>query len=73
MKVSDNVYKFLKWIGLIAIPAVSVFLRTIGPALGWEPSNVDNIVTIANATGLFIGALVGASTYNYNRTDTLGE
>lgn len=55
----DNVYSVLKWLGLIACPALATFVSVVGPV--WGMPYVDATVTTINATGLLIGALIGAS------------
>ena len=55
----NDVYNTLKWIGLIACPALATFVGVVGPV--WGLPNVDAVVTTINATGLLIGALIGAS------------
>lgn len=55
----DNVYSILKWLGLIACPALATFVGVVGPV--WGMPYVDATVTTINATGLLIGALIGAS------------
>lgn len=55
----DNIYDVLKWLGLIACPALATFVGVVGPV--WGLPNCDAIVTTINATGLLIGALIGAS------------
>ena len=55
----NNVYDVLKWIGLIAFPALAVFYQSIGPV--WGLPYVDQIVTTLNALGLLVGVLIGAS------------
>ena len=55
----DKVYLACKWIGLIACPALATFVGVVGPV--WGMSMVDATVTTINATGLLIGALIGAS------------
>lgn len=51
-------YSCLKWIGLIACPAMATFLGVIGPA--WHVS-LDPWVVTVNAFGLLIGSLLGYS------------
>lgn len=65
--LNDKLYNVLKWAGLIALPALSVFVATIGPA--WGIAQTDNIVTTLNALGTLIGALIGVSTYNLKKGD----
>ena len=55
----DSIYKALKWAGLIACPAIATFVGVVGPV--WGMPHVDAVVTTINATGLLIGALIGAS------------
>jgi len=55
----DSVYQVLKWVGLIACPAIATFVGVVGPV--WGMPSVDAVVTTINATGLCIGALIGAS------------
>ena len=53
------VYDVLKWVGLVCLPSLGVFISVIGPV--WGLPYVDAIVTTINALGVLIGALIGAS------------
>lgn len=55
----DKVYQVLKWLALIALPAIAVFAQAVGPA--WGLPNVDQIVETLDALGVLIGALIGVS------------
>lgn len=55
----DKAYKVLKWVALIALPALAVFVHVVGPA--WNLPYVDQIVTTLNALAVLVGALIGAS------------
>lgn len=57
--IPDSVYQWLKWIGLIACPAVATFVGVVGPV--WGLPACDAIVTTINAVGILIGALLGYS------------
>ena len=70
MKFSDRMYDTLKWICLIAIPALSVLLSTILPALGVDGGLVT-IVLVISAVGTFAGTLIGISTASYNAQQNL--
>ena len=59
--VPDYLYKILKWAGLVACPAVAVFIGALGAAWGMEPGLQNAIVTTINAIGVLIGALIGVS------------
>lgn len=55
----DKTYAILKWLGLIALPAIAAFVGAVGPAWGWP--NVDGVVLTLNSAGILVGALIGAS------------
>lgn len=55
----SEIYSVLKWLGLIACPALATFVGVVGPV--WGMPYVDATVTTINALGLLIGALIGAS------------
>lgn len=59
--IPDYIYKLLKWLGLIALPAVAVFVSTVGQAWGLDPGLSNAIVTTLNAAGMLVGALLGIS------------
>ena len=58
-------YDVLKWISMIALPAVAVLVGVLGKTWGW--ADVDKIVITINGVGVFIGSLIGVSTAQYNR------
>lgn len=62
----DKVYQVLKWVSMIAIPAIVAFLSVVLGALEVDPKTVNTIVTIIGAVGTLIGALIGVSTKAYN-------
>ena len=57
--IPNKVYDIIKWVGLIACPAIATFIGVVGPV--WGMPHVDAVVTTVNAIGLLIGALIGAS------------
>lgn len=57
--IPNEVYDVLKWVGLIALPALAVCVQTIGTAAGW--TGTDLTVTVLTALGTLVGALIGAS------------
>lgn len=58
-KLPDKLYNRLKWLGLIACPALATFYGVVGPMWGWPAP--ESVVTTINATGVLIGALIGYS------------
>ena len=55
----DKAYGILKWVGLIACPALAVFIQAVGPA--WGMPCAEQIVLTLNSLGVLIGALIGIS------------
>lgn len=53
-------YVVLKWIGLIACPAVATFVGAVGAAWGYE---VEAVVLTITAFGTLLGALLKYSEY----------
>lgn len=67
MKIPDKLYDILKWVCLIALPAVSTLYWTLSSIWGW-PYAEQVSGTIAALT-TFIGVIIGISTVNYNKGD----
>lgn len=55
----NKVYDILKWVGLVACPALAVFYGTCAPAWSWPFP--EQVVLTINALGVLIGVLIGAS------------
>ena len=62
--MSDKIYNILKWLALIALPALSTLLFALANIWGFNAT--PYIGTIA-AVETFIGSLIGVSTYHYNK------
>lgn len=56
----DKVYNVLKWVGLVALPAVATFVGTVGTAAEWPMTTIA--VTVITAAGTLVGALIGVTT-----------
>lgn len=55
----DKAYEILKWVALIALPAVAWLVGAVGPQ--WGLPHCGELVTTINAIGVFVGALIGVS------------
>ena len=64
MKLKNSVYDKLKWIVMIFLPAVNTLIFTINSLLGF---NSEIVCGIISAVTVFLGALIGVSTYTYNK------
>lgn len=63
MKLNDRVYDILKWICLIGLPALGVFVTALFGT--WGIPYAEPIAATIQAVSLFIGALIGVSTISY--------
>jgi hypothetical protein len=68
MILPDKIYTILKWVCLIALPAIAVFYFTISKIWGL-PFGAEIPATI-NAVAVLIGALIGISQHNLNKEET---
>ena len=67
----DKAYKVLKWLALIALPAVAWLVGVVGSQ--WGLPHCGEIVTTINAVGLCVGALIGVSQLTAAKPDDSGE
>lgn len=63
MIIPDKYYKILKWVAIIALPALATFAGTVGIAIGFQ--NTDLVVLVITALGTLLGTLIGVSNQNY--------
>lgn len=74
MKFTSRTYDILKYVALIALPALQVFWLTIGKI--WDISYTVEIGATIGAVALLLGTLLGVSTRNYydeNQTQMFNE
>ena len=67
MRIPDSLYDVLKWVALICIPALVVFLSVVLGVLDVDPKTINIITTILTALATLIGSLIGISTKAYNK------
>ena len=63
MKFTSRTYDILKYVALIALPAIQVFWLTIGKI--WDIEYTVEIGATIGAVALLLGTLLGVSTNNY--------
>lgn len=66
MKMSNKVYDILKWIALIAFPAVIALYSALTSIWGWPYG--EQIVGTLAALEIFLGAILQISNANYKKT-----
>lgn len=65
MKLSDKTYNVLKWISLIALPAIGTFYFALAGI--WGLPYGEQIVGTIVAIETLLGTLLGISTVQYNK------
>lgn len=70
MKLPDKVYEILKWIVVIFLPALNTFIFALGGVLHFDSEVVCGVIS---AVTVFLGALIGVSTYAYRKEQEQGD
>lgn len=65
IKLSDAAYNVLKWLALIALPAIATFWGVVSKV--WGIPYGPEIVTTITAAATLIGTLIGISHININK------
>ena len=69
MQILDNKwYDILKWVAIVALPALSTFIVVISKIWGW-PELGSMIAQTITAVALMIGSLLGISSHLYRGMD----
>lgn len=64
--MTNKVYDILKWITLIALPAISTFIITLGSLLGFDSTTAVGIIA---AITTMLGAMLGISSAKYAKME----
>lgn len=67
MKMSNKVYDTLKWIAIVALPALATCCTILSGA--WDFAYGDQIAGTITAVGTLLGALLGVSNIQYKKTN----
>lgn len=67
MKLPDKVYDILKWFTMIVIPALATAYVGLAAVWGWPFA--DEVAKTSAVICTLLGALLGISTAQYNKTD----
>ena len=65
MKLNNKVYDVLKYISLIVLDAIGVAYQSLADV--WKLPYGTEIMKTCTIISIFIGALIGVSSYNYNK------
>jgi len=62
---SNKVFDILKWVSIVALPAVSTFIIVLGESIHWAAA--PTVAQIITAVAALLGALLGISTIQYKK------
>ena len=65
MKLSNRVFDILKWVAILFLPALAILIRTVFAI--WQIPYGEQISATIIAVQVFLGAILGVSTLNYNK------
>ena len=65
MRMSNRTYDILKWIAQILLPALGTLIFALSKI--WGFNYATEIVGTISAVDVFLGALLGISSINYNK------
>lgn len=63
--LSDRAYEVLKWLAILALPAIADFIKFLFPT--WGIPYGDPVAETLRQIALLIGILIGISTVQYNK------
>ena len=66
MKINDKLYDILKWVVMIVLPALST--AYVGLAAIWQWPMADEVAKTCSVVCVLLGALLGISTAEYNKS-----
>lgn len=67
MQLPSKVYDVIKWVCMIVLPACGSLYFGLSQIWGWP--GAENVSGTINIVVTFIGAIIGISTYNYNKSN----
>lgn len=68
MKINDKLYNILKWVALIALPALGSLYFTLAGI--WGLPYGEQVIGTISAVETCLGVLLGVSTFQYNKTSS---
>lgn len=65
MKLSNKAFDVLKWVAILFLPALAILIRTVFAI--WKIPFGEEISSTIVALQVFLGAILGVSSLNYNK------
>lgn len=70
MAMSNQLYDIGKWLVLVFMPALAVFISSVGELYGW--SDVSVVVATVNLVAVFLGSILQLSSQKYHKGSGFG-
>ena len=67
MKIPNKLYDVLKWLCMLALPALTLLVQTVFSI--WHIPYGEQISATIVAINAFLGAVIGVSTIGYNKAN----
>lgn len=67
MKLNNKIYDVLKWVALIALPALAILYGSLADI--WGLPFAEQIPDTITAIDLFLGVILGISNVNYKKAE----
>lgn len=67
MKIPNKLYDVLKWLCMLALPALALLVQTVFSI--WHIPYGEQISATIVAINAFLGAVIGVSTIGYNKAN----
>lgn len=67
--MSNKWYDRLKWLLILAVPALMTAYTQLGELYGIEPETINRVVSSVNIVATLAGTLIGVSNYQYLKGD----
>ena len=63
--MNNSTYDILKWVSLVALPAIAVFILALDPI--WNIPNAEKVALTVVAVEVLLGSLLGVSSERYKK------
>lgn len=63
--MDNRTYDILKWVALVALPAIAVFILALDPI--WDIPNAEKVALTVVAVEVLLGSLLGVSSEKYKK------
>ena len=73
MVLNDKLYDVLRWICIFFLPALATLIRVVFSIWDFNVHLGEQISATIVAVNAFLGAILGISSYNYNKKNSAAQ